>query len=51
MSMLSWAMAEGRWELAALCLLLGMVGVVSKLPPDAVEEMLEVLDGKKESRR
>jgi hypothetical protein len=47
MSVLSWAVGEGHWELAALCLLLGMVEVISQLPPDAVEEMIEVLDGKK----
>jgi hypothetical protein len=46
MSTLSWALGQGHWELAALCLLLGMVEVVSQLPHDVVEGMLEVLDGK-----
>ena len=46
MSTLSWALGQGHWELAALCLLLGMVEVVSQLPQDVVEGMLEVLDGK-----
>jgi uncharacterized membrane protein len=47
MSVLSWALGEGHWELAALCLLLGMVEVISQLSPDAVEGIIEVLDGKK----
>jgi len=47
MSALSSALGEGHWELAALCLLLGMVEVISQLPPDAVEGIIEVLDGKK----
>jgi len=47
MSTLSFALGEGHWELAALCLLLGMVEVLSQLPPDAVDGLIEVLDGKK----
>ena len=47
MSVLSWALGDGHWELAALCLLLGMVEVISQLSPDAVEGIIEVLDGKK----
>ena len=47
MPALSWAIGEGHWELAALCLLLGMVEVISQLPPDAVDGLIEVLDGKK----
>jgi hypothetical protein len=47
MSALSRAIAWGDWELAALCLLLGMVETMSQLPPNIVEGMVEVLDGKK----
>ena len=47
MSTLSLAMGEGYWELAALCLLLGLVQVISQLPPDAIEGLIEVVDGKK----
>jgi hypothetical protein len=47
MSVLSRALAEGHWELAALCLILGMVEVISQLSPDGVEGIIEVLDGKK----
>lgn len=47
MSALSLAMREGRWELAALCLLLGLAQAISQLPPDAVAGLIEVLDGKK----
>jgi hypothetical protein len=37
MSALSWALRGRHWELAALCLLLGTVTVISELPPNAVE--------------
>ena len=47
MSTLSQALLESHWELAALCLLLGLVLAVSQLPPEAVQGLIEVLDGQK----
>lgn len=53
MSTLAWAIARRRWDLAALCLLLGLAETFSKLPADSVEgliDILEVENGKKESK-
>ncbi len=47
MSLLAWALKQKRWEVAALCLLLGVVEVLEQLPPEALEGLLEVLDGKR----
>lgn len=47
MTLLAWALKRKRWEVAALCLLLGVVEVLEKLPPEALEGLLEVLDGEK----
>ncbi len=41
---LDYAIRTENWELAALCLVLGAVEAVKELPPDAVEEMLGLLD-------
>ena len=43
MSTLALAMQGKRWELAALCLLVGVTEAAAALPPDAVEGLLEVL--------
>ena len=45
MSALTVAIQGKRWELAALCLLLGVTEAAAALPPDAVEGLLEVLAG------
>ena len=45
MSMLAVAIQGKRWELAALCLLMGVTEAAAALPPDAVEGLLEVLAG------
>ncbi|MBM2827427.1 MAG: hypothetical protein HW403_1491 [Dehalococcoidia bacterium] len=42
---LSRAIAEERWELAALCLLLGAVKVIEGWPPDTVTGLLDALVG------
>jgi hypothetical protein len=47
--LLSAAIEQENWELAALCLLAGMAEAARLLPPDAVEELLEVLAGEAES--
>lgn len=43
------ALDGGQWRLVALCLLWGLVEALSKLPPDAVAGLVEVLDAEKES--
>lgn len=45
MSLLATSIAEERYELAALCLLLGFLEAVAKLPPDALSGLLELLEG------
>ena len=44
MSALAKAIAAKNWELAALCLLIGMLNALS-LPEDAADGMIEVLGG------
>ena len=44
MTTLALAIEKKEWELAALCLLLGVSRAAAALPPDAVEGLLEVLD-------
>ena len=43
MQTLAVAIERKQWELAALCLLLGLTEAAAKLPPDAIEGLLEVL--------
>lgn len=43
MSMLSAAIRARRWELASLCLLVGVTEAAAVLPPEAVEGLIEVL--------
>ena len=45
MSMLAVAIQRREWELASLCLLVGVAEAAASLPPDAVEGLLEVLAG------
>ena len=51
MSTLGVAIQGKRWELAALCLLLGVTEAAAALPPDAVEGLLEVLAGLEDEER
>jgi hypothetical protein len=44
-STLAVAIERKQWELASLCLLVGVVEAAAALPPDAVEGLLEVLSG------
>ncbi len=44
MSLLATAIAEQKWEAAALWLLLGVTRAAAALPPDALEELLEALE-------
>jgi hypothetical protein len=43
-STLELAIERKDWELAALCLLLGFVEVASKLPPETLERLLDLLE-------
>ena len=43
-STLEIAIERKNWELAALCLLLGVAEVASKLPPETLERLLELLE-------
>jgi hypothetical protein len=45
MSTLAVAIERKQWELASLCLLMGVVEAAAALPPDSVEGLLEVLAG------
>ena len=51
MSTLAVAIRGKRWELAALCLLVGVTEAAAALPPDAVEGLLEVLAGLEDEER
>ena len=42
-SLLSVAIEREDWELAALCLLVGVARAARKLPPETLEEMIELL--------
>ncbi len=45
------AIQREHWELAALCLLVGVTRAAESLPPDAVEALLEILAEGPEPRR
>ena len=45
------AIERQQWELAALCLLLGVTRAAAALPPDALEGLIEVLDAGPERRQ
>jgi hypothetical protein len=51
MSRLAIAVEKKEWTVVALYLLLGVAEVASKLPPDAVTGLLEVLEGASRERR
>ena len=51
MSVLTETINNRRWELAALCLLLGLMEAVSKLPPDSVVGLLDVVDGGEDGQK
>lgn len=42
-SLLSVAIEREDWEAAALCLLLGVTKAAHKLPPETLEQMIELL--------
>jgi len=42
---LAWAISKRQWDLAALCLILGLLETLSKLPADSIEGLLDVIEG------
>ena len=51
MQTLAMAIERKHWELAALCLLLGLTEAAAKLPPEAIEGLLEVLAAEHQAPR
>ena len=51
MQTLAVAIERKHWELAALCLLLGLTEAAAKLPPEAIEGLLEVLTAEHQAPR
>ncbi len=45
------AIDERQWEAAALCLLVAVAEAANRLPPQALEEMLELLAAKTATSR
>ena len=45
MMTLARAIATRKWELAALCLLIGLVEALSRIPADSIEGALDLLEG------
>ena len=45
MSTLATAISTKQWQLAALCLLLGLWETISRIPADSLEGLLDVLEG------
>jgi hypothetical protein len=38
------AIATSKWELAALCLLIGLMEELSRIPADSIEGVLDLLE-------
>ena len=45
MSTLASAITRKQWDMAALCLLLGLADALSRLPADSVEGLIDILEG------
>lgn len=50
-SVLALALERREWSLAAICLLIGVTEAASKLPPEAIESLLELLEVAPDGRR
>ncbi len=50
-SALAVAIERRDWELAALCLLVGITRAAEALPPEAIDALIEALSGEEEPRR
>ncbi len=49
-STLAIAIERKNWELVALCLLLGVAEVASRLPPETLERLLDLLEATDDRR-
>lgn len=50
-SALAVALERRDWPLAALCLLLGVAEAAAQLPPEALEQLIGLLEGRPRARR
>jgi hypothetical protein len=50
-TVLSVAIERKAWSLAALCLLLGVADAAAALPPETIENLLELLEAPARGRR
>ena len=50
-AVLAVAVERKQWSLAALCLLLGVSEVAALLPPETLEQLLDLLEGAPVGRR
>jgi hypothetical protein len=44
-SLLEWAIEHEEWEMAALCLLLGLIQSLRRVPPEVVDAMIDEMAG------
>jgi hypothetical protein len=44
MTALATAIERKQWDFVALCLLIGVTAVASKLPPETLEQLLDLLE-------
>ena len=51
MATLALALERRAWSVAALCLLLGVAEAASRLPPETLESLLELLEGTPRAKR
>lgn len=45
------AIERRNWPLAAVCLLVGVAEAASRLPPETLESLLELLEGRADEQR
>ena len=50
-SVLALALERQEWSLAALCLLLGVADAATRLPPETLESLIELLERPADGRR
>ena len=48
-TLLAQALAREDWDSAARCLLVGMARALEKLPPDSLDGLLDVIDGREDA--
>ena len=51
MTTIATAIERKNWEVVALCLLQGFAEVTSKLPPETLQQLLEVLRGEGDGQK